>query len=235
METLRERIASVFQVHLPISRGTGRSIADPVIVRSDEEDAHFSIMKQWMHFKGLLEEKELTVFRTVPIIHHGRHLIRVDVRCNAPGITAAESKTEHFYFDVSSCIHQIPFEHMGQENISEENEEVPKLVLFDTLDEYLDFYLDDEAIQKDKQIDPFKLVFRKCGPNKWTFWCESLEDGKAVGEYIQPFTPSPDNLRKFHEGATEIARRLMLFRKSPHPQSVPISPSAFGDMTFKEV
>jgi translation elongation factor EF-G len=228
METLRERISSVFQVQLPINRGSGRSIVDPVVVRSEEEDAHIPIMQQWMHFKGLLEEKQLTVFRTVPIVHHGRHLIRVDVRCNAGSLTTAESKTEHFYFDVSCCIHQIPFETSGAEELIEV--EVAAMHLFDSLDEYLEFYLDDEEMQRERQNEAFKITLRKCSDDKWTLWCEALDDGKTVGEYILPFTPSPQNLQKFTEGLAEITRRAAFFKKTNNPQSVPVHPPAFGDL-----
>jgi hypothetical protein len=228
METLRERISSVFQVQLPINRGSGRSIVDPVVVRSEEEDAHIPIMQQWMHFKGLLEEKQLTVFRTVPIVHHGRHLMRVDVQCNAGGLTTAESKTEHFYFDVSCCIHQIPFD--ASEAIDISDIKLESLPLFNSLDEYLEFYLDDEEIQKERQNEEFKLTLRKCSMDKWTFWCESVVDGKTVGEYIRPFTPSPQNLDKFTNGLEEITRRVSLFKRTNNPQSVPIHPPAFGDL-----
>jgi len=228
METLRERISSVFQVQLPINRGSGRSIVDPVVVRSEQEDAHIPIMQQWVHFKGLLEEKQLTVFKTVPIVHHGRHLIRVDVRCNAAGLTSAESSTEHFYFDVSCCIHQIPFETIAEDEL--EDIQVEAIHLFNSLDDYLEFYLDDDDMQRERHNESFKLTLRKCSNDKWTLWCEVIDDGKAVGEYIQPFTPSPQNLQKLMDGTAELIRRVSLFKRTNNPQSVPVHPPAFGDL-----
>lgn len=229
METLRDRIASVFEVHLPINRGSGRSLYDPVVVKAEELGAHENIMQQWMHFKGVLEEQELSVWRTVPIIHHRRFLYRLDVACKASGFTAAESKTDHFYFDVTNCIHLLPY----QPTAAADEEPVFLDPIFSTLDDYLDFYLDEEEIQRAGYNGECKATLRKCNDDRWAYWYECTTDGKTIGEYVAPFTPSPANLKKFHEGCLEIARRLNTFRKTNELQSVPVQPPAFQDLALE--
>ena len=58
-----------------------------------------------------------------------------------------------------------------------------------------------------------------------------LKDGRSVGDYIEPFRASLENLEKFNHGTRIIAERLRILLETDDPNAIPTEPPAFGDLT----
>lgn len=223
METLQKRISSVFNIVLPVGEGSGKSVDDPVQVHVQEEGAYEDLLSRWLHFKSVLEEKKLVIIRTVPILHHGKNLVRIDLQSRSESITSAFSRIEHLYFDISECIKSVDCAQIAIEWPDIKLEWPP---LFSSIDDYLDFYLDEEELEKSLEIETARLTLRKIDSQKWSVQVECRKANKSVGDFIKPFKPIPENLERFHQGCLVLAKQLALFAAA---QEAPHFESPFGD------
>lgn len=68
--------------------------------------------------------------------------------------------------------------------------------------------------------------------SKWNYRLE-WEDGKYVGEYIKPFKPSKENIKKFNNGCEQLAQLLERYIDTNDTSVVTNVPSPFGDMVYE--
>jgi hypothetical protein len=57
------------------------------------------------------------------------------------------------------------------------------------------------------------------------------KNGKYIGDYIEPFAATDENIAIFNNGCKILAERLKIYIETNNPTNVPMHPPAFGKLT----
>ena len=111
----------------------------------------------------------------------------------------------------------------------------PEMVdaLFDDLDNLERFVLSLKETGKATPDGGCMAFLKKERPDRWTYTL-TLTNGPHIGEYVKPFSPTPEQLVVFNEGCREMARRLRIYLATRDVRRVPSKPPAFGPLTYIE-
>lgn len=112
----------------------------------------------------------------------------------------------------------VKFETMGQ--------------FFTNLFAYMDFLLNlKETKRASSDLSCIATLKKENGSYLYDL---AWKDGKFVSEYVRPFRASEENLQIFNAGCVEIERRLKIFLETRDSKLVPMSPPAFGVLSFEQ-
>lgn len=202
MSVWKKRIEAVFSVDLPIGDGSGNSLLDPLKIKMSESTDQEYIISQWLRYRSLLEEKDQKLLRKVPMQLDGKHFMRYDMLCCSHSFTEDISRTEHLYFDLSEWESVAEYQLRVEQDIDKES--LPQL--FSNLQDYVDYYLDDEALNRYASNDNYSLSLKRCPDSgRWALILEDLTRSKAAGTILLPLDPTPQNLHHFDELCMNLA------------------------------
>lgn len=77
-------------------------------------------------------------------------------------------------------------------------------------------------------------TLEKESDEKWLYKVIWMPGDKWAGDYVKPFKPSLENIRKFNDGCAVLAGLLEKFIDTGDVTVITDAPNAFGDMTYKE-
>ncbi len=102
--------------------------------------------------------------------------------------------------------------------------------LFDDRNEYLNFLIfKKEIVIADSETNYMLRLEKKEGYFICTLhW---MLDRKFIGDYIQPFAPTDENIAFFHKGCAVLGERLATYIETNDASRVPEFPPPFGDLT----
>jgi hypothetical protein len=124
------------------------------------------------------------------------------MQCCSHSFTEDVSRVEHLYFDISAWMQEMIPVTRDEPGVLEDA--LPQL--FVDLQDYIDFYLDDDDLSRTVEKDGYSIELKRCPDGgRWMLILEDLVNARAAGTFLSPFDPTPQNLHQFEEQCRKLA------------------------------
>lgn len=97
---------------------------------------------------------------------------------------------------------------------------------FDDLADYMRFFI--QLKEARKATSDFSCVAYLTKEDDRYLYALEWQNNQFICEYLKPFRPTEENLKLFHKGCAEMARRLRIFLETGDEKQVPVEPPIFG-------
>ena len=116
--------------------------------------------------------------------------------------------------------------------------DIPRTLFADQA-EAINFLVSGKEIGVASKDGKYVAMLCKEGHGKWIYTLNNVKDDLYVGEYLQPFRCSHENIEIFHAGTDKLADLLLELEKVPHEKRDDFFASKseenfFGPLKFQE-